>query len=94
MFGGVVGFVSMLVSIALIILSVWAVIDCARRPANLFPYIERQSKGLWLILTGFAVAGAILGTYFILLWIISAVISLVYLFDLRPKFEQVGNRSY
>lgn len=92
LFGGVISLVTLIVSIGLILLSVWAVVDCARRPANLFPYIERQSKTLWLILTALAIAAAILGG--VIFWIISAVISLVYLFDLRPKFEQVGNRSY
>ena len=88
--------VGLAIGVLVLGLGVWAFIDCLRRPANAFPYIERKSKTLWLILTGI---GAGIGILMVsdplnIFGIASVVISLVYLFDLRPKFDQINSRRY
>ena len=88
--------VGLVLGVLVLGLGAWAFFDCLRRPANVFPYIERKSKTLWLILTGI---GAGLGVLIVsdpmnIFGIASVVISLVYLFDLRPKIEQIGSRRY
>lgn len=96
MIGQFQDFVSLGVGLIVFAMGLWAFIDCLRRPANYFPYIERKSKVLWLILTGL---GAAVGLLVILnplnlFGMASIVISLIYLFDLRPKFEQMNSRRY
>ena len=88
--------VSVGVGILVFVMGLWAFADCLRRPSDYFPYIERKSKNLWLILTGL---GAAVGLLVIadplnLFGMASIVISLIYLFDLRPKFEQITSRRY
>ena len=89
-------FVSLGVGILVFAMGLWAFVDCLRRPADYFPYIERKSKNLWLILTGLgaAVGLLVISNPLNLFGMASIVISLIYLFDLRPKFEQIVSRRY
>lgn len=86
----------------LLVLALWAVmlavkgfafIDCIRRPAQAFPAIGRQSKTLWLILTGLAAGtGLIIGMTLGIIGLAGMVVSLVYLFDIRPKIAEITGR--
>jgi hypothetical protein len=74
-------------------LSIFAFIDCLRRPTAAFPAVGRQSKILWLLLTGGSVLAAIawvLVPFF--LTIAAIVISMIYLFDVRPKIKEITGR--
>ena len=74
-------------------LSAFALIDCLRRPAPAFPAIGRQSKVLWLILTGASVLASLAwGWVPFFLTIAAIVISLIYLFDVRPKIREITGR--
>lgn len=86
--------VAMVLGVGVLALSLWALVDCARRPAQGFPYIERKSKTLWLVLTGIGAAVAILvvADPLNIFGIASVVVSLIYLFDLRPKLDQITYR--
>lgn len=76
--------------IGLTVLQAWALIDCARRPAQAFPAIDRKSKTLWLALTGAALGtGLIFHNPIGIFGIAGAVIALVYLFDVRPKIIEI-----
>jgi hypothetical protein len=88
--------VGLVLGVLVLGLAVWAFVDCLRRPANAFPYIERKSKSLWLILTGIGAGVGVLvvGDPLNIFGIATLVLSLVYLFDLRPKFEQINTRRY
>jgi hypothetical protein len=76
--------------LALVGLQIWALIDCARRPAQAFPAIDRKSKTLWLALTGAALGtGLIFRNPIGIFGIAGAVVTLVYLFDVRPKIIEI-----
>lgn len=90
MFGSVQGLVILVLWLGLTGLQVWAVIDCARRPAQAFPAIDRKSKTLWLALTGAALGtGLLFRNPFGIFGIAGAVATLIYLFDVRPKLIEI-----
>ena len=71
-------------------IKVYAFVDCVRRPAQAFAAVGRQSKSLWLILTGIsALAGLIFQDPLGLFGIAGLVASLVYLFDVRPRIQEI-----
>ena len=73
-----------------LIVSAWAFIDCIRARPDAFPAIGRQSKGMWLALTGGATLVS-LATFspIGILGIASIVIAGVYLLDIRPKIAEI-----
>ena len=52
MFDTVQGLILLALWVVTLVVKVFAFIDCIRRPAEAFPAVGRQSKVLWLILTG------------------------------------------
>jgi len=95
MLNGLAGFqdiVSSVVWIAFLVLEIWAFVDCARRNPQLFPAIERQTKPLWLILTGLAVLVTFVLGALNLFGLAGIVIALVYLYDLRPRMAEIMQR--
>jgi hypothetical protein len=72
--------VFLLVSLAMLVVKLWALVDCAIRPQNGFVVEEKQTKTFWLVVLGLAV----LVTYIGLFTIIGLVAALVYLLDVRP----------
>lgn len=73
----------------------WAAIDCLRRPSAAFPAVSRQSKALWLILTGLAaLSGLFPGLSLNIIGLAGVVVALVYLFDVRPKIVDITSRRY
>lgn len=90
MFGTVQSVVVMAIWVVMLVLKGYALVDCVRRPAQAFPAVGRQSKPLWLILTGLALLfGLLPGATLDLLGIAGAVIALVYLFDVRPRLQDI-----
>ncbi|CAB4887986.1 MAG: DUF2516 family protein [Actinobacteria bacterium] len=76
-------------------LKIYAFADCVRRPAQAFAAVGRQSKPLWLVLTGIsALAGLIFQDPLGLLGIAGLVASLVYLFDVRPRIQEILNNRW
>jgi hypothetical protein len=83
--------------VAAFVLEVWALIDAIRRPAAAFPAAGKQTKVLWLVLTGVAVA---IGLYSItygggfsplsILQIAAFIAAAIYLTDVRPKVREMG----
>lgn len=64
----------------------WAFVDCARRRADAFPAVGRQSKTLWLVLTGIAALTALIpGLTLGIVGLAGIVAALVYLFDVRTR---------
>ena len=73
----------------------YAFIDCIRRPAQAFPAVSRQSKVLWLILTGVSLlAGIVVQDPLSLFGIAGLVASLVYLFDVRPRIIELMTKRW
>lgn len=90
MIGTVQSLVLLVLWLALTGIQIWALIDCARRPAEAFPAIDRKSKTLWLALTGAALGTGLLFRNPIgIFGIAGAVATLVYLFDVRPKIIEI-----
>lgn len=93
MFGAVQGFVLYAIWIILLIVKVYAFIDCVRRPAAAFPAVGRQSKILWVLLTGLAaLLGLIPDQTLGLLGIAGTVIALIYIFDVRVRITEIMGR--
>ncbi|MDO8732402.1 MAG: DUF2516 family protein [Actinomycetota bacterium] len=94
MFYQVQNLVLIVLWVLFLIIKVFAFIDCIRRPAQAFTAVSRQSKLLWLILTGVsALAGLVVQDPLSIFGIAGLVASLVYLFDVRPRIiELFANR--
>ena len=54
MFDFVQGLVTWVLWGAFLAIKGFALIDCLRRPAGAFPAVSRQTKVLWLVITGLA----------------------------------------
>jgi hypothetical protein len=87
----------------LVLLALWAItlaikgyafVDCLRRQPPAFPAVGRQSKVLWLVLTGLAALAGILPALTLSIFgIAGIVIALVYLFDVRTRIIDItGSR--
>jgi hypothetical protein len=70
----------LIVSLAMLVVKVWALVDAAIRPSRAFPAEAKQTKAIWVAI----LAIAVLVTYIGLFSIIGLVAALVYLLDVRP----------
>lgn len=77
--------VFLLVSLGILALKLWAVIDAATRPAAAFVAAGKQSKTIWLVITGLAVLFNGLSIF----GIAALIASIVYLVDVRPAVREV-----
>ncbi|NDH14249.1 MAG: DUF2516 family protein, partial [Actinobacteria bacterium] len=76
--------------VVLLALKGFAFVDCLRAPGAVFPSIGRQTKILWLVLTGLALlTGLVPNLTLSLFGIAGAVIALIYLFDIRPRIKSI-----
>lgn len=82
-------------------IELWALVDCARRPAPAFPYAGKRTKTFWLALTAL---GALIGflstpwpTGFAalpVLFLFGAVIPAgIYLADVKPEVARYSGRG-
>ncbi|MGA0209866.1 MAG: DUF2516 family protein [Candidatus Nanopelagicales bacterium] len=86
----------------IVVLALWVVllgvkgvafVECLRAPTAAFPAIGRQSKVLWLILTGLALLTGLAPNLTLTLFgIAGAVIALIYVFDIRPRIKSITGR--
>ncbi|MFL6127645.1 MAG: DUF2516 family protein [Mycobacteriales bacterium] len=83
------------VSVAVLLLHVWALVDCVTRPANAFEAAGKLTKPGWLAITGIALALGLLFNPLSLFGLAATVASIVYLVDVRPAVKEIqggGNR--
>ena len=93
MFGAVQDIVVLGLWVVLLGLKGFAFVDCLRAPSAAFPAIGRQSKILWLILTGLALLTGLAPNLTLSLFgIAGAVIALIYMFDIRPRIKSITGR--
>lgn len=72
------------------VIKIWAFVDCARQRSDAFPAVQRQTKALWLILTGIAaLTGLLPGLTLGIIGIAGVVIALIYLFEVKPRIASV-----
>ena len=83
----------LVVTLALFVVQGWAFVDAVSHRAEAFVAADKQTKTMWLILLGVALAAHMLIWHPIsLLNIVGAVIALVYLADVRPALRSLTNR--
>jgi hypothetical protein len=77
-----------LISIAILVIKLVALIDAAVRPSPAYPAAEKQTKVFWLVILALAVVlnGAILT-------IAGLIAAIVYLVDVRPAIRAVQGRG-
>lgn len=90
-------------AVAAMIVEVWAFVDAMRRPSAAFPAAGKQTKPLWLIITGVAAAIGISGASSIgaagvsiaigILPVAAFIAAAIYLTDVRPKVKEIGGRG-
>ena len=79
------------------VIEAWAFIDALRRPAGAYVAASKQSKPIWLIITGIALLIGIGGVTqqiglfnsVLALPIIAFVAASIYLVDVRPKIKGI-----
>lgn len=71
------------------VLKVWAFVDCLRRPEQAFPAVGRQSKVLWLVLTGISALTGLVFDPLSIFGIAGVVVALLYLFEIRPRIMEI-----
>ena len=87
------GVVVLVLWVVMLGLKGFAFVDCLRAPTQVFPAVGRQSKILWLVLTGLALLAGLLPNLTLSLFgIAGAVVALIYLFDIRPKIQAITGR--
>lgn len=90
MFDTVSGLVLLVLWLGTLALKGYAFVDCLRRPAGAFPAVDRQTKLLWLVLTGLAaVSGLVPGLTLSIVGMAALVATLVYLFGVRPRIVAI-----
>jgi len=79
------------VTIALLVVKLWALVDAVLRPAAGFPAADKLTKTAWLWILGLAfVADLVLPSMFLML--AGVVAAFVYLLDVRPAVASVTRR--
>lgn len=98
-FAGVQTVLYLLFYAVIFLLSVWALIDAARRPASAFTSAGKQTKQRWLLILGAATAVAFIAVPYPLgigqlsfLALGSAAAAVIYLVSVRPAVEPYSRR--
>ena len=84
--------VTLIIWIVFAILKVWAFIDCLRQRADAFPAVQRQTKTLWVILTGIAALTGLVFDPLGIVGIAGVVVALIYLFEIKPRIAEITSR--
>ena len=80
-------------TLALFAVEAWAFVDAVSHPSEEFIAAGKQTKPMWLVILGVALAAHMLIWHPIhLLNIIGAVASIVYLVDVRPALRSLTHR--
>ena len=85
-------------ALAAFVVEVWAFIDAIRRPSRAYLAAGKQSKPIWLVITGVAAVIGLGYAYYVrnlsviqILPVVAFVAAAIYLTDVRPKVKQMGN---
>jgi len=80
-----------LLTYGLLALRAWALIDCATRNSKAFPAADKLTKPAWL---GILVLSLVLGTFagppLYPISLVSTVVTLIYLADVRPAVREIS----
>ena len=91
--GSVQGAVLLVLGVASLALTGFAVLDAVRQPTNLFPAVGRQTKVFWVAILAVAFLVSIVFVFNALsfLNVIGVVAAGIYLADVRPKIKQISD---
>jgi len=78
-----------LLSLAIVVVQGWALIDCAVRPTKAFEAAGKLTKPAWLAITAIALAVGLLFGPLGIFGLAGIVASIVYLVDVRPAVRQI-----
>ena len=86
------GLLLWVLSVVLLVLKGYALVDCARRPAGAFVAFGKLSKPAWLAITGVAallqlLSGGVIG----ILSLVGTVAAIVYIVDVKPAVSGNAN---
>lgn len=85
--------IALTLTLGLLLVKAFALLDAVRRPPEVFVAADKQTKNLWLLLLGLAVAAdVLLGGPFGLINLLGTVAALVYLADVRPAVRGLTPR--
>lgn len=101
LFAEVEVWINRLLLILMLVLQVWALIDCATRNPQAFPAVNKLTKPVWLAITlgSFAISALIMSLFQFLtpfynpIILIACIAALVYLADVRPAVREVSGGS-
>ncbi|MDS1270243.1 DUF2516 family protein [Lipingzhangella sp. LS1_29] len=87
-----------LIFVAVFVVSLYALVDAAKRPAEAFVATDKQTKQLWLILLGVATLVGFItvfgGSRILFLTIAAGIVAGIYLLDVRPALNAItGGRG-
>jgi Protein of unknown function (DUF2516) len=78
-----------LLSLAIVVVQGWALVDCVLRPAKAFEAAGKLTKPAWLAITAIALVVGLLFGPLGILGLAGIVASIVYLVDVRPAVRQI-----
>jgi len=79
--------VQLVLAVVVLIVELFAFINCATQRADAFSAVGSLSKGAWLALTGGALVFTLLIGFFNILGMIAVAAALIYLLDVRPALR-------
>ncbi|HET8602286.1 MAG TPA: DUF2516 family protein [Marmoricola sp.] len=79
------------ISLAMLALELWALVDAVVRPSQAYVATDKLTKPAWLVILGLALACSLVLPFF-LLRIAAVVAACVYLVDVRPALSSVTRR--
>lgn len=80
----------LVITVAFVVVKVWAFADCATRPPGAFRAAGKQNFWLWLGLTGAAAITSLITSPLGLFGLAGIIVALVYLLDVRPRVAEAA----
>jgi hypothetical protein len=91
----IVGYVELALWVVLLVLKAFAFGDAVMRPTDAFPAVNKQTKPLWLILTGLALLIHLIPQFWSPLSIFNiagTIAAAVYVVGVRPAVREIGGQ--
>ncbi len=79
--------VGLIITVATLVVEIWAIIDAAIRPAAAFVAAGKLTKPAWLAILGIGLVFSLLYSF---LGLVGLIASIVYLVDVRPRVRGIG----
>ena len=91
MFGELQSIIVMALFVVFLVVKVWALADCATRPKDAFPAAGKQTRLIWLLLTGASALTALVASPLGIFGLAGIIVALVYLLDVRPRVAEAAS---